>query len=128
MLNKSHLLSKYVINSGKNKKNVWCILTLMLVSLPLAMAQDTTLRQFFFCNLYLFDSIFSVIVRTNRLHNFCWRNVFPWKLLLWKWVKDIFTVIIATNRKKMLHSVVPCQIIHGIWLIPCGFFLNFYQW
>ena len=36
MLNKSHPLSRYKANSGKNKKNVWCILTLMLGSLSLA--------------------------------------------------------------------------------------------
>ena len=36
MLNKSHPLSRYKANSGKNKKNVWCILTLMLGSLFLA--------------------------------------------------------------------------------------------
>ena len=35
MLNKSHPL-RYKANSGKNKKNVGCILTLMLGSLSLA--------------------------------------------------------------------------------------------
>ena len=36
MLNKLYPLSRYKANSGKNKKNVWCILALMLGSLFLA--------------------------------------------------------------------------------------------
>ena len=36
MLNKSYPLSRYKANSGKNKKNVWCILTVTLGFLFLA--------------------------------------------------------------------------------------------
>ena len=38
--------------------------------------------------------------------------------------KDIFIVIIATvaKRKKMLHWVIPCQIIQGMSPLPHGFF------
>ena len=52
-----------VVNPPPKKKN-WCILTLLLGSLSLAIVlscaqQDTTLWQFFFGTLCLFDSIFS---------------------------------------------------------------------
>ena len=71
MLNKLHRLNRYKGNSGKKfLKNDWCILTLKLGSLSLAIEQDTTLWQIFFSNIYLFDSIFSIIVWTNRLHDF----------------------------------------------------------
>ena len=40
MLNKSHPLRRFKVNSGKNKAKC---LVLMLGSLPLAMTQDTTL-------------------------------------------------------------------------------------
>ena len=45
MLNKSHPLSRYKANSGKNKKNVSCILTLMLG--PFFLAIDT---RYNFCD------------------------------------------------------------------------------
>ena len=37
---------------------------------PWQLAQDITLWQIFFSNLYLFGSIFSVIFWNNRLHSF----------------------------------------------------------
>ena len=36
---------------------------------PEQVTQDTTLSQIFFNNLYLFDSIFSITLSTNRLHD-----------------------------------------------------------
>ena len=54
-------------NSGKKKKNVLCILTLMLGSLSLAVDSD----------LYLFGFIFPIIVWTNRLNDFDKGICFP---------------------------------------------------
>ena len=71
MLNKSHPLSRYKANSGKNEKNVWCILTLMLGSLFLAI--DTRCSSVI---LYVW-LYFSVIVWTNRLHDFDEGICFP---------------------------------------------------
>ena len=71
MLNKSHLLRRYKANSGENKKKMfdafwsWC-----LGLCPEQLTQDTILWQIFFSNLYLFDSVFSIVVWTNRLHDF----------------------------------------------------------
>ena len=70
MVNKSHPLSWYKANSDKNKNNVWCILTLMLGFCPYQLTQDTTLWQVFLSNLSLFDSILSITVWINELHDF----------------------------------------------------------
>ena len=79
------------------------------------MTQDKTLWQIFFSNPYLFD-----------LHVawFWWSNMFPWQLLLWKWVKDIFTVIIATvaKRKKCFIGKFHDKYIEGMSPLPHGFF------
>ena len=80
MLNKLHPLSRYKANSGKNNEKM---------------------LMHFFSNLYLFDSIFSVIVWTNRLHDFDEGICFPDTCCyVVKWVKDNFTVIIVTVAKR----------------------------
>ena len=81
MLNKLHPLSRYKANSGKNKEK-WLM--------------------HFFSNLYLFDSIFSVIVWTNRLHDFDEGICFPDTCCyVVKWgKKDNSTVIIVTVAKR----------------------------
>ena len=55
--------------------------------------------------LYLFDSIFSIIVWTNRLHDFDEGICFSDNCFFEKWVKYIFTVIIATfaTMKRCFH-------------------------
>ena len=75
MLNKSHPLSRYTINESKIP---------MMHFDPAARfsvlsnrGQDTVLRQFFISTLYPFDSIFSGIVWTNRLHDFDEEICFP---------------------------------------------------
>ena len=57
MLNKLYSLSRYKTNSEENKKNVWCIFTLMLGSLSLAI--DTR---------YNFVTIFLQQFLSVRLH------------------------------------------------------------
>ena len=70
MLNRSHALSRYKTNGSKNKKK--CLIHF-----------DSDARVFvhnnwhkiqlyhkFFSNLHLFDSFFSIIVWSNRLHVF----------------------------------------------------------
>ena len=72
MLNKSHPLSRYKTNSGKNKKkNVRCILTLMLW--PLFLAIDTRF-SLVILSVWLH---FSIIVWANRLHDFDEGICFP---------------------------------------------------
>ena len=70
MLNKSHPLNRYKTKVMKIKKNVWCVFTLILGSLSLANDTRNNFVTNFLSNLYLFDSILSIIVWTNRLHNF----------------------------------------------------------
>ena len=47
----------------------------------------------------------------------------PWQLLLWKWVKDIFTMIIVmvAKWKKMLQWVIPCQLSRACQLYLMDF-------
>ena len=70
MLSKSPPLSRYKANRGKKKKkemfDAFCPSCQGLF--PQQLAQDTTLRQIFFSDLYLFDSILSIIVWINSLH------------------------------------------------------------
>ena len=71
MLNKSHPLSRYRANGGENKEK--CLMHFdpdARIFVLSKFTQDTALRQIFLTNPYLFHSIFSVVVWTNRLHNF----------------------------------------------------------
>ena len=78
MLNKSHPPSRYKAIGGKNKKKYWCILNLLLGSLSLAMGRKIQICDNFSpSNLYRFESIFSGINWTNRLHNFDEGIYFP---------------------------------------------------
>ena len=78
MLSKSHPLSRYILVKTRQiavkimKKIFWCILTLKLGSLVIDKGYNLKIqaRQIFFGTLYLFDSIFSIIVWPNRLHDF----------------------------------------------------------
>ena len=70
MLKKSHPLSRYKTNGGKNPKKK-CLMHFDPDLRSLTLAIGTI------ANLYLFDSIFSVIVRTNRLHGFDEGICFP---------------------------------------------------
>ena len=78
MWNKSHPLSRYKANIGKTKKKIfdafwpWCC-----GLCPEQLTQDTTLWQMFFSDLYQFGSVFSVMVWTNRLHDFDEGICFP---------------------------------------------------
>ena len=99
MLNKSHPISRYKVNSGKNLENVWCILTLMLGSLSLAI----NTRYNFVTNFFqqsLSDWLYFLIGWMILM-----KEMFPWKLLVWKWVNDILTVITATVAKKKNTSL-----------------------
>ena len=64
LINKSHPLSRYKPNSGRNVEK--CLMQFC----PDARVFDRTLRQISFSNLYLFDSIFSIIVWTNWMQDF----------------------------------------------------------
>ena len=81
MLNKSHSLSRFATNGGKNnnKKKMmhFHFDPAVRVFVPSDWAQDTTSWQFFFCTLYMVDSIFSRIVWTNTLHDFDEGIYFP---------------------------------------------------
>ena len=68
MLNKSHPLSRYKANSGKNKKMMHFDPDARVFVLS-KWHKIQPLWQIFFSNL-MFDSIFSIIVKTNRLHDF----------------------------------------------------------
>ena len=71
MLKKSNPQS-YMVNISKNPKNYF-LLHFDLVSWVWVLSnkvEDATFRQFFLINLYLFDSIFSGIVRIDQLHDF----------------------------------------------------------
>ena len=67
------MLNKY-IHSADIRQIVVKIKTKCLMHFDLMpgslSTQDTTLWQIFFSNLYLFNSIFSIIISTNRLHGF----------------------------------------------------------
>ena len=61
MLDKSYPHNRYKTNSGKNKKKMFDVLTLMLGFLSLTidkLTQDKTLWQICFSNLNQFDSTF----------------------------------------------------------------------
>ena len=77
MLNKSHPLSRYKANSDKNKKCLMHFDTLMLGSLFLAIDTRYNFATNFLQESYLFDSIFSIIVITNRLHAFVIKEILP---------------------------------------------------
>ena len=77
MLNKPDPLSRDKANSGKNfKKNALCILTLMLGSLFLAIGIRYNFVKFSSV-IFICLTPFSVIVWTDRLHDFAEGISFP---------------------------------------------------
>ena len=79
MLNKLHPLSRYTTNGGENPPKNFLIHfdPAARVFVLSNRAQGTTLLQPFFSTLYLFDSIFSGIVWSNRLYDFDEGICFP---------------------------------------------------
>ena len=72
MLNKLHSLSRYKTNSGKNPKKK-CLMHFDPDARVVVLNNWHKIQlcdKIFFSNLYLFDSIFSVIVWSNKLHDF----------------------------------------------------------
>ena len=97
MLNQSHPLSRYEANSGGNEKkclmhfepdarvfvlNKWYKIELCnkfssVFFICLTLFSHGILWQIFFSILYMFDSISSIIVWTNKLHDFDEGICFP---------------------------------------------------
>ena len=113
MLNKSHAVNRYKANSG-NKKNVWCILTLMLGPLSLGIDTRYNFVTIFLNNLYLFGSIFSIIVWTKRLHDFdegiCLPDNGGYEIFF---TKIFFTMIITKIAKRKQFSLGNSMLNHA---------------
>ena len=101
MLNKSHTLSRYEKIGGKNKKNCFMHFDLDARVFVLEHWHKIQLCDNFSSVIVIcFISFSQTICLNYKATWFWWRNMFPWQLFLWKWVKYIFAVIIAIAAKR----------------------------